>query len=299
VDGANFAFWEFLQPDYYTQTVGDSSLTSMTQWPTAFVAPSFGTYNYPATSAFIKNLYFVPSGQFPNTNLSPTFTIFYNPSTSAGHSGGFQICPGTADQSFNGTYGYMTLDWSYQGGGCPFGINEASTATIFLTGGNINLNGNATVNSSGLFTAYNNGTTLVDNGVPAEVAHINLTGQGAAIPTGTSLYATRNASYGAGQYRIAWDAKVTTAATTSSTLGGTAGMQITYTDADDGVTVSNTPCGVYNSTAAALNTTQAQISGACMVNAKQNTNIQYGFGYTSSGTTLMQYSLHVKVEQLQ
>lgn len=148
-----------------------------------------------------------------------------------------------------------------------------------------------------LATKYN-GQNLVSNGLPSELAKVDLTAQGAAIGATTLLSIPA-----AGMYRVSYSAKVTTAATTSSTLGGAAGFQLIYTDADDSVVITTpTWWGGGNNgaapTSAALNTTQTQISGVLVVNAKAATNLQYLVGYTSSGATPMQYSIHVKVEAL-
>jgi hypothetical protein len=94
-------------------------------------------------------------------------------------------------------------------------------------------------------------------------------------------------------YRISWSAKVSRASSTGSTLGGGNGFQINYTDADDSVVVTTPP-----SVTSTGNTTGTQISGVVVVNAKSSTNIQYSFGYTSSGSTSMQYSLHAKLEAM-
>jgi len=136
---------------------------------------------------------------------------------------------------------------------------------------------------------YNNIPT-VSGGVPAEYAKDDRVAQTAAIPANT-LYAVPVG--GAGMYRISYVAKVTTPATTSSVLGGANGLQIVYTDNDDSVVVTTAAGPTSN-----LNTTQAQINGSIIVNAKASTNIQYSIGYTSVGATPMAFALHVKVEAL-
>jgi hypothetical protein len=151
--------------------------------------------------------------------------------------------------------------------------------------------GSATIDVLGTFSKYNSIATVA-NGVPAEYGLADLTGQTAA-KAATTLYAVPAA--GAGIYRISWVAKVTTAATTSSVLGGTNGFQVTYTDADDSVVV--TPLAVPNGVATG-NTTATQLSGVVIVNAKASTNIQYQFDYTSVGVTPMAYSLHVRLEAM-
>lgn len=124
-----------------------------------------------------------------------------------------------------------------------------------------------------------------------EGSPVDLTGQVAAI-TATTLLATT----ATGLYRISWCAKVITPASVSSTLGGAAGFQIKYTDADDSVVVTTTADPLATGLAA-LNTAQAQIHGEVVVNALTSTNIQYIFGYTSSGTA-MAYALHIRIERL-
>lgn len=127
---------------------------------------------------------------------------------------------------------------------------------------------------------------------PSVYATVDLTGQTAALGA-TTIYAVP--ATGVGMYRITWNAKVTTAATTSSVLGGAGGFQITYTDADDSVAL--TPLAIPNASATG-NTTATQLSGVVSVNAKASTNVQYRFDYTSVGATVMVYSLHVKLEKM-
>ncbi len=143
-------------------------------------------------------------------------------------------------------------------------------------------------------TKYN-GIATVSNGAPAEYATVDLTGQTAAI-TATTAYAVP--ASGAGMYRISWVAKVTTAASVSSVLGGTNGFQIKYTDADDSVVVTTGALANENTLSLSTNTTQTIYVGALVVNAKASTNIQYLMDYTSAGGTAMQYNLHLKVEAL-
>jgi hypothetical protein len=140
------------------------------------------------------------------------------------------------------------------------------------------------------------------NGTPPQStatqrAQVNLTAQGAAIGATTLLAVPATEP---GTYRACFSAKVTQAATTSSTLGGANGFQIIYTDRDDSIVVTTIAAFPFNSTAAnlALNTTQAQENGCIDINAKLSTNIQYQMGYTSSGATPMQYNLRIRLELL-
>lgn len=143
-------------------------------------------------------------------------------------------------------------------------------------------------------------TVIDDSGALSSItsqAVVNLTAQTAA-KSSTLLYAVP--ANGQGHYKICFDAKITTAATTSSTLGGAGNFQLIYTDADDSVSVTTPSGALFDSTATALagNTTQTQESGCITVNAKASTNINYSFGYTSSGATAMAYSLHVRVAEM-
>ena len=146
------------------------------------------------------------------------------------------------------------------------------------------INGNTTWGIRGKNVKYRNIVT-VSNGIPSEYATVDLTTQSAIINT-TTLYAVP--ADGAGMYRISYTAKVTRAATTSSTLGA---LTIGYTDAD-----ATTPAIV--SATNTGNTTTSLIQGVVIVYAKASTNITYAMGYVSSGATTMQYNLHIKVEAL-
>lgn len=162
---------------------------------------------------------------------------------------------------------------------------QLKATAIHILSANINLTG-ANVNLSGKVAKYNNITT-VKNGVPAEYGKTDLPGQVAAIGA-TTLYAVP----ADGLYRVTYAAKITTVASVSSVLGGANGFQVVYTDADDAVVVT-TGVGPINN----LNTTQSQVNGVVIVNAKAGSNLQFSFGYTSVGTA-MAYALHAIVEAL-
>lgn len=131
------------------------------------------------------------------------------------------------------------------------------------------------------------GSTNVQRGF---VARSDLTVQAAAQSTVT-LYTVPNTAVAQGQYAITYSAVITQAATTSCTLGGANGFQVTFTDNDTGASVT-TLAGPTSST----NSVGTQVNGTIAVNAKVNTAIQFSFGYTSSGATAMQYALHIKAE---
>lgn len=126
---------------------------------------------------------------------------------------------------------------------------------------------------------------------PVVTAVSNLTAQSAAI-TATTIYAVPAA--GAGLYQVSWVATVTTAATTSSVLGGTNGFQVIFTDVNDSVVKTSNPTAVSNFTTAG-NTTASSVSGTFNAYCKASTNLQYAFDYTSVGATPMQYDLSIRV----
>ncbi len=120
-----------------------------------------------------------------------------------------------------------------------------------------------------------------------------------AAITATTIYAVPASS--GGLYRINWLAKITTAATTSSTLGG---LTITYTENTDSTAASVVAQGINSAGAAVTTLTTNSItstgimSGILIVSAKASTNIQYAFAYASTGGTAMVYKLHIKVDCL-
>ena len=143
--------------------------------------------------------------------------------------------------------------------------------------------------------AYYNNFATAGNGQSA-IRAVHDTTTNAAAKTATTLYAVPAAN--GGSYRISFVAKVTRAATTSSVLGGTGAFQAIYTDADDSVVVTTGTITNVSGANLAGNTTQTVYSGTVTVNAKESTNIQFTFGYTSVGATTMQYNLHVRCEQI-
>lgn len=144
-------------------------------------------------------------------------------------------------------------------------------------------------------TSYN-GTPLVSNGIPSEVATVDLTAQAAAKAT-TTLYAVP--ATGAGQYRLLWNAKVTTVDATSSTLGP---LTITYTDPDGVVqtiaAAAQSKAGVIETSDTGNLTTTVLLGLNMMLNCKASTNIQYAMAYASNVAGTMKYNLHIKLEAL-
>lgn len=156
------------------------------------------------------------------------------------------------------------------------------------------------ISLTGKVTTYNNIATVA-GGAPSILAVADLTAQSAA-KTATALY-TPTAT---GLYRISYYAKVTTAATTSSILGGTTGLILAYTDGTDSVAQTAFTLPEDNQAGSALsvgtgnttNTTQAVVHGTAVIYALTGVGITYAFGYTSVGVTAMQYELHITLEAL-
>ena len=150
--------------------------------------------------------------------------------------------------------------------------------------------------SAGVVTTYKKIAT-VSNGIPSEVATVDSTGLTAAVGT-TTLYAVP--ATGAGQYRLCWDAKVTTAAGTSSTLGA---LTIVYTDPDgNAITITAGALQIGGTIATTVTTnsvTTAALYGIPLfLNCKASTNITYAMAYASNAANAMAYNLHLKLEAL-
>jgi hypothetical protein len=134
---------------------------------------------------------------------------------------------------------------------------------------------------------------------PWSGAPIDLTGQNAAI--GTTTWASSNLFIGAGQYRVTWDAKVTTAAGTSSTLGP---LTITYVD-PDGTTqtitaAAQSKAGAIETTDTGNTTTTVLLGVPFLMNVNNAlNNITYAFGYASNAANAMVYNLHLRLEAIQ
>jgi len=187
------------------------------------------------------------------------------------------------------------------GSGGPVSLIGGQGSTGNSGGGIALLGGTATGGTTGrlttntFFASYNNLNT-VGLGVPSEIVTIDLTAQTAAQVTAPFYVVPAT---GGGQYRLSWNAKVTTAAATSSTLGA---LTIAYTD-PDGV-VQTITCGAQTSagaiaTTSATNTTAAVLLGLpFMMNVKASTTITWAFGYASNAANTMAYNVHIRLESL-
>lgn len=242
--------------------------------------------------------------------------IFFNTVPNGGTA---QITRMTIDQSGNIGIATTTYPAALNVGGDIYNTGGIGVGLWNTTAGTLKTSGAATIggNITGLDTTVRTLTTTGDNtlggftnisnrinsyngwvtaapGVPPIMASVQRTGLGAAVTATTILNDTTTSS---GMYRVCWSAKRTRIATTSSVLGGTSlGLQLIYTDANDGQTVT-TQANLAGSTNA-TNTLTGQASGCLVVYAQGSTNIQYEFGYTSVGATTMQYELEVEIEKI-
>lgn len=173
---------------------------------------------------------------------------------------------------------------------------DTSFAQDSAPGAAIDVAGKLFIANTGLITKYNNITT-VSGGVPSELATVDLTGQTAA-KAATTIYTPA----ATGLFRLSIYLQVTTAATTSSILGGATGVVITFNDGDGNVAQTNTAALATTAGAIAVtaagNTTATNLEGTMVIYARTGVAIQYAIGYTSVGVTAMQYAAHLKVEAL-
>lgn len=131
-----------------------------------------------------------------------------------------------------------------------------------------------------------NGFSTAGNGVPVLVAKYDATAQQANISTSTVMYSVP--STGTGIYRIYVYSVVTQAATTSSTAPN---VECFFTDNDTNVTET-----MFLGNTSTSNTVGTYTQSGGTMYPKPSTNITCGTsGYGSSGTTPMQFSLHVRM----
>lgn len=179
---------------------------------------------------------------------------------------------------------------SFMQGGLRIGDASPTQATALL-----DLVGKFTADTAGTITKYNNFTTA-GVGMPSILA-IADTSQSAVISATTIL--TPSAT---GYFRFSVYLQITTKATTSSILGGSTGVVLTYTDGDGSVAQTitmglNSDTGTIVTTSA-TNTTATNLNGSAVIYAKTGVAIQYAVGYTSVGVTAMVYSIHARLEAL-
>ena len=208
---------------------------------------------------------------------------------------GINFKPTSGTATFQSLVNKYTVNQTGGANGTVTGImvNAVETAVvgthnlIDLQAGSAGTTSEFIINNVGLVKKYN-AIATVSNGVPSELATVDLTAQTAAIAATTAYAVTVT-----GMYRVSWSATITTAGTTS-VLGGTNGFQVVYTSPTDSVVKTTVPG---NSVTSAANTTGTAVGGCEVVYAKTGTNIQYQYDYTSTGTSMV-YELHIKVEAL-
>ena len=154
------------------------------------------------------------------------------------------------------------------------------------------------ITNLGVLNTYNSIVTVGD-GVPYEVASVDLIAQTAAKTA--TIYTPTATQW----FRINVYLKVTTPATTgaaTSTLAGATGVTITYTDGTDSVaqsvvmslTKQDGTVGINN----AGNTTTTVLYGSIAVYAKTGVAIQYAIDYTSNTAAQMAYAARMRCEAM-
>ena len=260
-------------------TAGANQVFLLGNVSTAVTTPSIvlgqNTNNFTGTGA----------GTQVAVSVGATFgPVTFAPTSGATNFTAFQVNP-TINQTGSASGSYTGLLVNVVETALLGTANELLTLQAGSTGGTTKFE----VNNSGIVDVYR-GIATVSNGLPSEIATVDLAAQSAAI-SATTIYAVP-AGQG-GMYRISWVSDITTAGT-SSVLGGATGYQVLYTSPTDSV-VKTTVSG--NSVTSAANTTGTAVGGVITVYAAGSTNIQHQFGYTSTGTAMV-FELHVKVEHL-
>jgi hypothetical protein len=216
----------------------------------------------------IQGTYAATTGTFPFFGLSVTPTI----NQSGAGAGTIRVIAGYAiNTALTGTEYLLAL----------------GTTTAAGVGGT--LTDKFLIDSTGAVKNYG-GTATTNSGVASIVASSKVTGKTTAIAA-TTIYAVP--ASGAGMYRVAYAAWITTKAVASSVLGGAAGFQtVNTTGGTTGITDSPTTPVISSG-----NSVTTKISGDLYCQCDASTNLQYQFGYTDS-TNVMTYSLNVYVEYL-
>lgn len=121
---------------------------------------------------------------------------------------------------------------------------------------------------------------------PERVGLVRLATQAAAIATVAIPIVPVEQPLEAGLYRVSWYARITRAATASSSLTVTIG----WTDGGVACTASGA--------AMTGNTTGTVQSGSLLVRADASSTLTYAAAYATSGATTMQFGLELVVERV-
>jgi hypothetical protein len=130
------------------------------------------------------------------------------------------------------------------------------------------------------------------------------TAQTAAIGTTTLFTPNSGGAFsGTNQYRVNWNAKVTTPATTGAATSTLGALTIVYKD-PDGVTQTITcpatsHAGTIETTDTGNATTTVLIGVPLLLNTDGSTAVTYAFAYASNTAAQMAYNLHIRVEGIQ
>lgn len=278
---ANTGFWGFVRCDSGTTNVANFGAGS--QGNTIYTNGNlpFTDSGTAGTNSVINPARFGWRTDKMQWQVESGFALLTNASTGTP----FDVWIYGGDRRINADTGanFVKLAWDQGTGGVIFGKGDGATTVAAMSG-------------AGKLTTYNSIAT-VGNGVPPEVAQVDLTAQTAAVGT-TTLYAVP--ASGAGQYRLSWDAKVTTAGSVSSTLGA---LTIVYTDPDgNAITITAGALqigGTVNTTVTTNSVTTAALTGIPLIlNCKASTNITYAMAYASNAANTMAYNLHIKLEAM-
>lgn len=150
----------------------------------------------------------------------------------------------------------------------------------------------------GILSSNGNPNQTAWRNAPWSTAPIDLTGQNNTI--NTTAWGGSNLIAGAAQYRVSWDAKVTTVAGVSSTLGP---LTVTYVD-PDGTTqtiicAAQSKLGVIETSDTGNSTTTVLLGVPFLMNLGSSSNFTYAFGYASNAANAMIYNLHLRLEAVQ
>lgn len=119
---------------------------------------------------------------------------------------------------------------------------------------------------------------------PSRLRSVTVTGQSAAI--GTTAIPT--GALAAGLYRVSWYARITTAASVSSSLTITIGWT------ESGNVLSKPGTALTGNTTGTL-----ESGGLPLIRIDASTPVTYATAYASTGGTAMQYRLDVVLEQIE
>jgi hypothetical protein len=201
--------------------------------------------------------------------------------------------------------------WSLPGGGTicltsvlispAAGGNNWQTCDDNAAGAVTAVTASAPIVSSGGSTPAISCPTCQTSGGTGTVTAVDKVTQSAAIGT-TSILTCPASPVTGTNYLLSWNAKVTTAATATSSLGP---LQITYTTPDgttftaQNINYTIWPAGTAIDNAANGSNVLTSYSQGMpfLVNCEAGATISYAFGYASTGLTAMVYDLHIRLLQ--